>query len=74
MFNINKIKGNDKLIDSHKILFDKFLINFYNAWEYPEDHQPLKVTFKRESANRSFLRVDCSDGSWYHIIGPNTWY
>ena len=68
-----EVKGYDELIDSHKELFAAFLNNYYKGWEYPEDHMPLKVTFKSDNDAGNYLRVDFKD-CWLHVKNQNTWY
>lgn len=68
------VKGFNKLLDSNKQLFELFLKNFYRAWEYPENHVPINVFFKKDKINGDYLRVDFKDNEWYHVKGPNTWF
>ena len=63
-----KVKGYSKLSEKNMKIFAAFLENFYKVWEFPEDHQPVKVTFVK-----TYLRVDFN-GEWLHVTGPNTWY
>lgn len=67
------VVGYNKLSEECKKLFRVFLENFYKVWEYPEDHVPVRVAFKKDRANGSYLRVDFN-GEWYHVKGPTTWY
>lgn len=67
------VKGYSKLSEECKKLFAAFLENFYKAWEYPEEHMPTKVCFKKDRSNSGYLRVDFKD-MWLHVKGPNVWY
>lgn len=67
------VAGYNKLSEDHKKLLSEFLKNFYKAWDYPEDHLPTKVTFKKDKVEGAYLRVDFN-GEWYHVKSPNTWY
>lgn len=67
------VAGYNKLSEENKKLFITFLKNFYKAWEYPEQHIPVKVCFKKDKANGAYLRVDF-EKEWFHVKGPNTWY
>lgn len=69
MFDTKKIKGYNKLGPNAKKAFDSFLKRFYNAWEFPLDHTPVKV-----SMWKGFLRVDLNDGSWLHVTPRGEWY
>jgi len=66
------VKGYEKLTDAQKLLFEKFLLNFYDAWEYPEKHQPLKVKYIEDTT--AYLRVDFTSGGWLHVLEPTQWY
>lgn len=61
------VDGFDKLTVNAQ-MFKSFLENFYNAWglEARETIVPLKVTYKRDKANGSYLRFD------YIIYGKKT--
>lgn len=50
------VKGYSKLCEEHKKLFTTFLRNFYNVWEYPEEHVPTKVCLKKDKENGTYLR------------------
>ena len=63
-----QVKGHNKLSDSDKRLFTEFLQHFYKAWEYPEDHLPIKV-----EAAKGYLKVTFND-MWLHVLNASTWY
>lgn len=67
-----QVAGYNKLSEDTKKLFVAFLRNFYKVWEYPEEHVPVKVVFKKDK-DGAYLRVDFN-GEWYHVKGPTTWY
>jgi hypothetical protein len=69
-----KVRGFNLLSDFNKELFRQFIVNFYNAWEFPERHVPIKVALKRDKFNGTYIRVDFKSGDWYHVKGPYTWY
>lgn len=62
-----EVKGFKELSDTHQKIFSDFLHNWYKRWEYPERHQPLQVALKRDRGAGMYLRVDMSDGDWYHV-------
>lgn len=70
----NEVRGFEKLSNSSRQIFESFLKSFYKAWEYPEEHIPIRVAIKKDAANGVYLRVDFKDGTWLHVKGPNTWY
>ncbi len=70
MFNAEKVKGYNKLNDSGKELFKVFCEKFYKAWEYPEDHKPIKI----EKMDSKHLKVSLNDGDWLHISKDGSWY
>jgi hypothetical protein len=51
MFKTEAIKGYNKLTGEDKKVFDKFLKDFYNAWEFPEEHEFTSVRIERGYAN-----------------------
>jgi len=75
-------KGYDGLTQADQRLFDKFLSNFLDRWEFPKEWQPVSVFRTKDKANGKYLRVDFTrtyyDGtkreSWFHVIDENTWY
>lgn len=71
-----KIKGFSKLpLDDQKI-FTGFLKNFYKAWEYPEDHEIVKVAIAKEGQGKhatQFIKATCENGEWYHV-SAHSWY
>lgn len=69
MFNPEKVKGYSKLNSEGKELFRRFCEKFYKAWEYPEDHEPIKIEKAKE-----YLKVTLSDGDWLHILKNGSWY
>lgn len=69
MFETKNIKNYNRLGLNAKKAFDSFLKRFYNAWEFPLDHTPVKV-----SMGKGFLRVDLEDGSWLHVKPNGEWY
>ena len=70
MFDAGKVKGYAKLNDMDKKLFDRFCKRFYEAWEYPEDHAPIKI----ERMDKKYLKVTLNDGDWLHILRNGEWY
>lgn len=68
-----EVAGYNKLNENHRKLFREFLKKFYKAWEYPENHLPVKVAFKKDKVDGAYLKVDFND-EWYHIKGPTNWY
>lgn len=69
MFIPEKVKGYSKLDAAGKELFKRFCTRFYNAWEYPEDHAPIKV-----QRVKMYLKVTLNDGDWLHVLGNGDWY
>ncbi|HWP96260.1 MAG TPA: hypothetical protein VN426_05375 [Syntrophomonadaceae bacterium] len=67
-----EVNGYEKLDEKQKILFEKFLRNFYGAWEFPENHRPVKVRYIVDKI--PYLRVDFEKGGWLHIQSPTIWY
>lgn len=70
----SEVKGYEDLDDLYKQRFEQFLKNFYKSWEFPEQHIPVKVAFKKDKSNGSYLRVDFKDGTWLHVTGSRQWY
>lgn len=70
MFDAEKVKGYSKLGTSDKELFKKFCARFYKAWEYPEDHEPIKV----ERMDAKYLKVTLNDSTWLHINKFGIWF
>ena len=70
MFNAEEVKGFNKLSDADKELFKKFCERFYRAWEYPEEHAPVKI----EKMDSRYLKVTLKDGMWLHITKNCEWY
>lgn len=68
----NQVAGFHKLIKNHQELFTAFLKNFYDRWEFPEKHQPKKVRYIKDKI--PYLRMDCEDGIWFHILSPTRWF
>ena len=64
------VKGYNKLSEVNKQLFTSFLTNFYKVWEYPEDHQPIKVEF---IGKENFLKATFAK-EWFHVTNANNWY
>ncbi|NLW90973.1 MAG: hypothetical protein GXY34_05170 [Syntrophomonadaceae bacterium] len=69
-----QVKGFNKLSEAHKQIFKDFLKNWYGRWDHPENHQPLRVGFKRDKSAGAYLRVDMSDGDWYHVKSAITFF
>lgn len=69
MFNATEVKGYDKLDDVEKQVFDRFCRNFYDMWEQPEKHAPVKV-----QRVKMYLKVTLNDGDWLHVLGNGDWY
>lgn len=69
-----EVKGFNKLTDIHQKIFKDFLGNWYKRWDHPERHQPTKVALKRDRGAGIYLRVDMSDGDWYHIKSAITFF
>ena len=69
VFNPEEVKGYNNLDDKEKEVFKRFCARFYKAWEYPEDHAPLKI-----QRARKYLRVTLNDGDWLHILKNGEWY
>lgn len=69
-----EVKGFNKLSDDCKEIFKSFLNNWYKRWEHPERHQPMKVSLKRDRGVGIYLRVDMSDGDWYHVQSATTFF
>jgi len=67
-----KVDGYERLTTEQKTLFTKFLHNFYGAWEFPENHLPVKI--KHVPDEIDYLRVDFEKGGWLHIITPWQWF
>lgn len=44
MFIPEKVKRFNKLNAADKDLFKRVCTRFYKAWEYPEDHVPVKIS------------------------------
>lgn len=70
--NTADVIGYQKLNDSHKKMFEKFLNNFFAVWEFPENHLPVKI--KYIAGKTPYLRVDFEKGGWLHILSPHTWF
>lgn len=70
MFDAEKVKGYRKLNDKDKGLFKKFCEKFYKAWEYPEDHAPVKI----ERMDSKYLKVILNDGDWLQVLNDGSWY
>lgn len=68
----DQVTGFNTLNESHRELFTAFLKNFYDRWEFPEKHQPKKVRYVNDKM--PYLRVDCSDGLWFHVLSPTRWF
>ncbi|APM41363.1 hypothetical protein [Clostridium kluyveri] len=69
MFDATEVKGFNKLNDADKDLFTRFCKKFYDAWEYPEKHKPVKV-----QKMKGYLKVTLVDVSWLHITKNCEWY
>lgn len=65
------VKGYETLSDKQKNLFNGFLKNYYKAWEYPEDHLPVKVKFIDKE---NYLKVEFCNKEWLHVTNTNIWY
>jgi hypothetical protein len=50
-FDLETINGYDKLTDENRNLFDKFIVNFYNAWgiEARATIKPIAINYVREN-------------------------
>ena len=68
----SEVEGYEQLSDQNKLLFAEFLRNFYEAWEFPENHLPVRIKYVANDAPN--LRVDFAQGGWLHIISPTLWY
>lgn len=66
-----EVKGYNKLNAEHKKLFEKFLKNYYEVWEFPEEHLPIKVRYV--TGRESYLRVDFKSG-WLHVLSQTCWF
>ena len=69
MFDATEVKGFSKLSDADKELFKRFCKKFYDAWEFPEKHKPVKV-----QKMKGYLKVTLVDVSWLHITKNCKWY
>lgn len=72
-----EIKGFDKLPKAAQEIFKGFLKNFYAAFEYPEDHEVVKVSIAKEGRGKhisQFIKVSCENGEWFHVLSPHKWY
>ena len=67
-----EVDGYEQLNADQRILFEEFLHNFYGAWEFPENHLPIKIQYVMDEI--SYLRVDFEKGGWLHILSPTVWY
>ncbi|MEN6462214.1 MAG: hypothetical protein ABFC94_12695 [Syntrophomonas sp.] len=68
----DQVPGYHKLSEDHQKLFTAFLNNFYRSWEFPEKHLPKKVKYIADKI--PYLRINCEDGNWLHILSPTRWY
>lgn len=68
------VKGFNHLNDADKLLFSRFLKNFYERWEFPEEHLPISVRKDWDKANGHFLRVCFHNNRWLHVKDTTTWY
>jgi hypothetical protein len=69
MFRAERVKGYNKLNVLDKELFAKFCKRFYEVWEYPETHTPIRVERKE-----NYLKVTLNDGDWLHVTANGDWY
>ncbi|WP_156876084.1 hypothetical protein [Clostridium kluyveri] len=69
MFDATEVKGFSKLNDADKELFKRFCKRFYDAWEYPKEHAPVKIQRVKD-----YLKVTLKDGMWLHITKNCEWY
>lgn len=67
-----KIKGFTKLTLQAQQIFKELLKNYYAVWEFPEDHEIIKVSISKEEG-KDFIRVDC-ENEWFHVKSPHSWY
>jgi len=67
-----EVDGYEQLDAEQRILFENFLRNFYGAWEFPENHRPVKIEYVADEI--PYLRVDFEKGGWLHIQSPTIWY
>lgn len=68
------IEGFNILTDEQKTLFQSFLSNFYNRWEFPERHIPISVRFENSKKDGNYLRVEFESGDWLHVKSSSIWY
>ncbi|MEA4926329.1 MAG: hypothetical protein VB084_13585 [Syntrophomonadaceae bacterium] len=64
-----EVKGYGSLSNFDQGIFKDFLFNWYSRWEYPERHQPEQVR-----CDEDYLRVDMTDGNWYHVRSADVWW
>lgn len=72
-----KVKGFSKLPVQAQEIFKGFLTNFYKAFEFPEDHEIVKVSIVREGKGKHtlpFIKATCKSGEWFHVLTPHDWY
>lgn len=73
----DSIEGFDRLDESQKAVFGKFLLNFYNRWgaETRKTIQPVSVRPAYETY--SYMRFDYfidENPEWLHVLDENTWF
>lgn len=72
-----EIKGFDKLPKAAQEIFKGFLTNFYKAFEYPEDHEVVKVSIAKEGRGKhmsQFIKATTQSGEWFHVLSAHYWY
>lgn len=74
---VKQIKGIDKL-SQNRAMFEKFIINFYNAQglEAREKIKPVSVKLVK-NRTEAYLRFDYKRNGkkeWMQVKGENTWY
>lgn len=67
-----QVPGYAKLSTGQQKIFAEFLKSFYGHWEFPERHLPKKVRYV--AGRRPYLRFECQDDLWFHVLSANRWY
>ncbi|MFL0251377.1 hypothetical protein ACJDT4_13215 [Clostridium neuense] len=72
-----KIKGFNKLPLEAQKIFTGFLKNFYAAFEFPADHEIVKVAIAKEGRGKhmsKFIKATCENDEWFHVSSVHSWY
>lgn len=72
-----QIEGFNKLPLEDQKIFTGFITNFYKAFEFPEDHEIVKVAIAREGRGKhatQFIKATCENKEWFHVLSARTWY